>query len=75
VDTGSITAEALNLPVSERTELIEKLLHSLDPSRQNAIDQAWLTESHRRYAEYQAGKVETIDGEAALQEIERELRK
>jgi putative addiction module component (TIGR02574 family) len=75
VDTGSVTAEALKLPVAERTELIETLLRSLDPSRQNTIDEAWLAESRRRYAEYEAGKVDAIDGEAALNEIERELRR
>jgi hypothetical protein len=33
------------------------------PLRQNAIDEAWLAESRRRYADYKAGKVDAIEGE------------
>ena len=74
MDTESVTEEALKLPLAQRTRLIEDLLRSLNPAEQASIDEAWLAESHRRYAEYKAGKVVAVDGEKALAEIAHELR-
>jgi len=74
MDTESVTVEALKLPVQQRTRLIEDLLQSLNPAEQASIDESWLAESHRRYAEYKAGKVVPVEGEEALAEIARELR-
>jgi putative addiction module component (TIGR02574 family) len=74
MDTESVTVEALKLPVAQRTRLIEDLLRSLNPAEQASIDESWLAESRRRYAEFKEGKVVAVDGEKALAEIARELR-
>jgi putative addiction module component (TIGR02574 family) len=74
MDTESVTKEAMMLPVPQRTKLIEDLLRSLNPAEQVSIDESWLAESNRRYAEYKKGNVVAVDGEQGLAEITRELR-
>ena len=51
--------QALQLEPTQRYELAEEILHSLDqPDR--IIDAAWLEEAEQRLAIYRAGKAEGI---------------
>jgi putative addiction module component (TIGR02574 family) len=51
-----IKTAALALPASERESLAEELLLSVSDSERDAVDSAWLAESHRRDADLAAGR-------------------
>jgi putative addiction module component (TIGR02574 family) len=65
--------EALKLSAEEKARLIDTLWHSLDPVEQEAIDRAWLAESHDRLQAFRAGKLDALNGEEAIHAIEAEL--
>ena len=64
-----ITTAAMQLPVSSRAELAEKLVGSLDSSDQDGSQQAWAAEAIRRRDDVRAGRVQTIPGEQVLAEV------
>jgi len=68
-----ITTEAMQLSVSSRAELAEKLVTSLDFSEDDDVQQAWATEAIRRRDDVRSGKVQTIPGEQVLAEVRRIL--
>jgi len=72
VDSVILANEALKLPVWERARIIDQLWRSLDSAEQNAIDQAWVAESRDRLTAYREGRLEALDGEEALRQIEGE---
>jgi putative addiction module component (TIGR02574 family) len=75
MDSVILTSEALKLSPWERAQVIDALWQSLDPAGQSAVDQAWLAESHDRLQAYREGKLEALEGEAALEAIENSLQK
>ncbi len=74
MDSVILANEALKLSAWERAQLIDVLWRSLDPAEQASIDRAWLAEAHDRLEAYKAGKLEAVEGDKALQEIEQSLR-
>lgn len=60
--TRELIEQALKLDPSERLELIDRVLHSLDQP-DPAIDRMWIEEAERRLTDYRAGKVRGIPGE------------
>ncbi len=60
--TRELLEQALKLDPSERLELVDGVLHSLDRP-DPAIDQVWLEEAERRLTLYRAGKVRGIAAE------------
>ncbi len=64
-----ITSEAMQLPVSSRAELAEKLVESLDFPVDDETGRAWTAEALRRRDEVRSGRVQTIPGEQVLAEI------
>jgi putative addiction module component (TIGR02574 family) len=74
MDSVILANEALKLPPSERAQIIDMLWRSLDPTEQDAVDQAWLLESKDRLAAFRAGQLTAVNGEEALQAIEDELK-
>jgi putative addiction module component (TIGR02574 family) len=60
------------LPVDIRTQLIEKLLDSLNPTKKE-IDELWGKEAELRVQEIKTGKVKTIPGENVFKEIQDKL--
>ncbi len=63
-----------SLPVDMKTQLIDRLLNSLNPA-QKEIDELWAQESEDRVEEIRAGKVKPVDGEAVFDEIKQRLSK
>jgi putative addiction module component (TIGR02574 family) len=53
-------ARVLSLPASERAELAQKLLQSLEPESSPEVQQAWADELVRRARELEAGTVKAI---------------
>ena len=68
-----ITTEAMQLPVSSRAELAEKLVESLDFTEDDAMRKAWTAEAIQRRDDVRSGRVQTIPGEQVLAEIRQML--
>ncbi|MEW6586619.1 MAG: addiction module protein [Nitrospirota bacterium] len=70
--TKELFDEAISLPIEIRTQLVEKLLLSLNPS-QKEIDKLWAKEAEKRVQEIRSGKVKTISGEKVFRKIRNRL--
>ena len=57
---GSLVTEAMNLSSSERNELMDALLKSLEPEDVGNVDEAWAKEVEKRFVELQRGSVKPI---------------
>jgi len=60
MNTESILRKALSLPISERAELAEQLLSSLDVLSESEIEQLWLKEAARRADEIDQGLLKRV---------------
>jgi len=64
--TDNIFKEALTLRPSEKSQLIDKLISSLDKSDKE-IDELWAKEAEDRIDAYDQGKLKAISLEKVLQ--------
>ncbi len=61
----NIAGNALSLPVTQRVELVELLLSSLDhPDKK--IDELWAVEAENRIDAYEMSKIKTVSLEQVL---------
>jgi putative addiction module component (TIGR02574 family) len=60
--TRELLEQALKLDPTERLELVDEVLHSLDRP-DPIIDRLWIEEAERRLAAYRDGKVQGIPAE------------
>ena len=67
--------DALSLPLDLRTELVDKLLESLNVPIKEDIEQAWAEEAEKRLEEIESGKVETIPGDEVFKKIRDRYQK
>lgn len=72
-ESEELLSKALRLPEHDRAELAKRLLESLDPGRDDDVNDAWLTEIERRCAAVDAGEAITSDWEDFRRRIEREI--
>lgn len=72
IKTDDLFSEAISLPVEIRTQLIDKLLQSLNPSRKD-IDKLWAKEAEKRVEEIRTGEVETVPGEEVFKKVRDRL--
>ena len=72
--TKKVYDEILELPVTERVELSNKLLMDLTHTS-DSIDKVWIQESERRLKEYRDGKVKAISGEQVFSNIYKHFGK
>ena len=70
--TEDLIAEAVSLPVEIRTQIIDKLLQSLNPSWKD-IDELWAKEAEKRVEEIKTGEVKTVPGEKVFKKIRDRL--
>jgi putative addiction module component (TIGR02574 family) len=68
IKTKDLFDEAISLPVEVRTQLVDKLLQSLNPT-QTEIDKLWAKEAEKRVDEISTGKVKTIPGNQVIKRI------
>ena len=54
---STLEQTVLGLPKTERANLLQLLLDSLDTPSENEVQEAWLAEANRRAAEIDSGKV------------------
>jgi len=64
--TDNILKEALTLSPSEKAQLIDKLISTLDKSDKE-IDELWAGEAENRIDAYDQGKIKAISLEKVLQ--------
>ena len=67
----TIEAEALKLPPSDRSHLVERLLVSLDADKE--LEEAWAREADKREAELDSGTVDAVPGEQAMERLRARL--
>ena len=70
-----IYEQALDLPIEERMELIDKLLISANLPTQKEINDAWSKEVQRRILEIENGEVELIPGDVVFERINKKFKK
>ncbi len=68
IKTKELFDEAVSLPVEIRTQLVDKLLRSLHPTRKE-IDGLWAEEAEKRVEEIKSGKIKTIPGKEVFKKI------
>ena len=64
-----IFEQALDLPTTERLNLIDKLLYSTNLPTRSEIDQAWVDEVERRSREIDNGTAKLIPGDEVFAKI------
>jgi len=74
MDQATLEWEALRLPAKDRALLADALLGSLDDEAARAHEAAWLQESESRFAAYQRGEIEAVDGPQVLAELRAKYR-
>ena len=76
-DLKAFEAEALTLPVSQRAELAQHLLATLDDVDEQENEQEnellWLGEAQRRYHAYKADNVSSRDAFEAIADMREQL--
>jgi putative addiction module component (TIGR02574 family) len=68
-----LTEEILSLPNEARALLADRLVESLDPTKDGSFRQLWAAEATRRRDEVRSGKVKTVPGEEALAMVRESL--
>ncbi len=69
MSTSEIIEAALALPAESKTELVKRLLASLDEEHQKEIDAAWAGEIEDRIAALDRGEMEEFPAEQVLAEL------
>jgi putative addiction module component (TIGR02574 family) len=69
-----IAAEALELPLTARAELATQLLDSLEDISEEESDALWAEEGERRYAEYKAGRIESVPAKEVFSRLRSRQR-
>lgn len=72
IKTDELISEAISLPIDIRTQLINRLLVSLNPERRD-IDEFWMKEAEKRLRDIKTGKVKTVPGEQIFQVIPEDV--
>ncbi len=67
--SAQVLKEALTLPSSERAELVEQLLRSLDPPSRHKVDELWAEEAEERIDAYEQGEIKTISAKKVFDKI------
>lgn len=67
--------EILSLPSHLRTQLIDKLIESLNIPIQKEVDELWAKEAEERISEIDSGSVKIISGEQIFKDIRNRFKK
>ena len=67
----AIVEQALKLSPTERAEVAEKLIVSLDEVPETDVEQAWQEEIQKRLAQVDRGEVELIDSDTVMAELRK----
>jgi hypothetical protein len=64
-----LAEQAMSLPTEARARLAELLVESLDADELGPVDRLWLAEAKRRRNDVRSGRVRSIPGDEALQQV------
>ena len=73
--TEKLYEQALDLPIEDRLDLIEKLLKSTNLPIQKEIDQAWAAEVESRAQSLDKGGAKLVPGEEVFGKIKNRFSK
>ncbi len=73
-DPTTVAEDAIRLSHRERARLALRLIESLDPGKDEDVDELWLEEAERRLKAYDNGSSNARNIDDALSEIEKQLR-
>ena len=73
-DAKTIEKDAAKLSHRERAKLALRLIESLDPGKDEDVDELWLAEAERRLRDYDSGKTKARNADDALAENEKQLK-
>jgi len=71
--TQAIVEQALKLSPTERADVAEQLLASLDEALDSDVEKAWQEEIQRRLQQVERGEVELIDSDTVMAELRKKL--
>lgn len=71
--TAELISIAESLPIEMRVEIVERLLESMRPNRQE-IDDLWKVEIERRIAQVESGEVQLVPGDVVFSKIAKRYR-
>jgi putative addiction module component (TIGR02574 family) len=74
MQTQELWEEIEFLPIDMKTELVDRLLRSINRT-DASIDAAWTEEIDRRKNELEAERVTPVDGEEVFRKIRRRLQR
>jgi putative addiction module component (TIGR02574 family) len=63
--------DALSLSPSERAELVDQLLASLDPPTQEKIDELWALEAEDRLNSFERGEMQAIPAKDVFENLNK----
>lgn len=69
--TQAIVEQALKLSPTERADVAEQLLASLDEALDSDVEKAWQEEIQRRLQQVEHGEVELMDSDTVMAELRR----
>jgi hypothetical protein len=64
-----LAEQAMSLPTEARARLADLLVESLDADELGPVDRLWLAEAKRRRNDVRSGRVRSIPGDEALQQV------
>jgi putative addiction module component (TIGR02574 family) len=67
----AIVEQALKLSPTERADVAEQLLASLDEALDSDVEKAWQEEIQRRLQQVERGEVELIDSDTVMAELRK----
>jgi hypothetical protein len=73
-DDISIEEQAARLSHRDRARLALRLIESLEPGRDEEVDELWLDEAEQRLRRYDQGASRARDAQDAVADIERQLK-
>ena len=69
----ALTQGAIELPLDQRFTLVQRILVSVEPTAEPAIEVAWADEIRERIRSYDAGESIGISGSQGFAEMDRQL--
>jgi putative addiction module component (TIGR02574 family) len=70
MNVKDLIAEAISLPVEERTVLVDSLLRSLNAADES-VEREWIAEVQRRLDEVRSGAARTVPGDEVFAAIRK----
>ena len=72
--TDKLFDEIDSLPLDIKTDIVERILKSINPTKKN-IDNLWANEAESRVKEIKNGKISTIPGNQVFNELKNRFKK